>query len=48
MAQTTNDLNGEVFLKRQFTSARGLSTLGFLLFFVSMTLFAAEPLRISA
>ncbi|WP_019557326.1 sulfurtransferase [Thiomicrorhabdus arctica] len=48
MAQTTNDLNGEVFLKRQFTSARGLSILGFLLFFVSMTLFAAEPLRISA
>ncbi len=48
MYQTTNDLNVQAFLNKQLISAFSLSTLALLLFFVSLNLSAAEPLRISA
>ncbi len=48
MPRTTNDLNVEAFLYKRLISARGLLALTLLLFFISLNLFAAEPLRISA
>lgn len=48
MLQTTNDLNVAAFLNKRLISALGVSVLGLLLFFISLNLSAAEPLRISA
>lgn len=48
MYQTTNDLNVEAFLNKRLISALRLFSLALLLFFISLNLSAAEPLRISA
>lgn len=48
MLQTTHDLNFESLLNKRLTSALGVLALALLLFFISLNLSAAEPLRISA
>lgn len=48
MPQTTNELNVDAFLNKRLISALGLLTLALSLFFISLNLSAAEPLRISS